>query len=194
MKRYLFPYFGLMIIAGGLLSTAAADGNRPFFENDRLKLLAIPRTPNQMAGFYEARGFPQKMIDVLTDYCFMTVIVHNKTKNEIWLNMDNWKFISRSGEVKRIHRQQWHSRWKEMKIPMAFQSTFRWTLLPETLELFPDEQEGGNVVLVQNDNTISLQADFAVGKDASEGNIAALINNLRCAKNSKNSFEGTTKP
>ena len=77
---------------------------------------------------------------------------------------------------------------------MAFQSTFRWTLLPETLELFPDEQEGGNVVLVQNDNTFSLQADFAVGKNASEGNIAAFIDNLRCAKNSKNSFEGTTKP
>jgi hypothetical protein len=136
-----------------------------------------------MAGFYEAREFPKKMVNTIARFCFMTVVIHNKTKNVFWLDLDNWKFVSDLGEVQRIHRKQWSARWKEMGIPMASQSTFRWTLLPENLEFFPDEREGGNIIFVSTKNVFSLQASFAVGKNKDNNRIVAQINNVQCAEN-----------
>lgn len=159
----------------------AAD-KKLVFENEQIKLQIFPRTPNQMAGFYEAREFPKRMVGVLTGFCIMTVVIHNKTQNIFWMDLENWKFISDSGDEKRVHRKQWPPRWKKMNIPMASQSTFRWTLLPEALEFFPDEHEGGNVILVSMKKAFSLQASFAAGKNKDKGSIMARINNIRCAK------------
>jgi hypothetical protein len=52
-----------------------------------------------------------------------------------------------------------------MNIPLARQSTFRLTLLPETLDFQPDEQEGGNIILPPTRAPILLQADFVTGSD-----------------------------
>ncbi len=161
---------------------AVAADKKLVFENEQIKLQLFPRTPNQMAGFYEARGFPKKMVDVLAGFCFMTVVIHNKTNNVFWMDLDNWKFASDSGGPQRVHRKQWSPRWKIMSIPMAPQSTFRWTLLPESLEFFPEEHEGGNVIFVSTKNSFSLQASFTVGKNKDKGSIVARINNIRCAK------------
>lgn len=182
-----------MLVAASSLLQAAES--RPVFESDQIMVRIFPRTPNQMAGFYEARGFPREMVDVLSGFCFMTVVVHNKTKDVFWLNLDDWKFVSISNadEVQRVHRNQWPPRWKKMNMPMASQSTFRWTLLPESLEFFPDEHEGGNVVLVSTMEVFSLQASFATGKSKSKGRIVMRINNLRCAKDEVEIVEKDSK-
>lgn len=182
MKNFILYLVVIVVLLAGANSVAVAADKQLVFEDEKIKLRLFPRTPNQMAGFYEAREFPKKMVEVLAEFCFMTVVIHNKTKDVFWLDLDNWKFVSDSGEVKRVHRKQWPSRWERMKIPMASQSTFRWTLLPEALEFFPDEHEGGNAVLVSTNSAFSLQASFAVGKNKDKGRILARINNIRCAK------------
>jgi hypothetical protein len=182
IKNFIRYFLGLVIFFGGAGSMALAADKKLVFENEQIKLQLFPRTPNQMAGFYEARGFPKKMVDVLTGFCFMTAVIHNKTNDVFWMDLDNWKFSSDSGELQRAHRNQWPPRWRKMNIPMASQSTFRWTLLPEKLEFFPDEHEGGNVILVAVQNAFTLQASFAVGKNKDKSNIMARINNIQCAK------------
>jgi len=182
IKNFTYCFLVIAICFGGAGSIALAADKKLAFENEQIKLQLFPRTPNQMAGFYEAREFPKEMVDVLTDFCIMTAVIHNKTKDVFWLDLESWKFTSGSGELQRVHRNQWPSRWKKMNIPMASQSTFRWTLLPESLEFFPDEHEGGNVVLVSTKRVFSLQASFAVGKNKDKGGIVARIDNIRCAK------------
>jgi len=54
------------------VSVQAADKVAiPSYEDDLIRLRLIPRTPEQMAGFYEARGFPVAMIEELTQHCFL---------------------------------------------------------------------------------------------------------------------------
>ncbi|MCK4588100.1 MAG: hypothetical protein KAU29_12185 [Gammaproteobacteria bacterium] len=194
MKKFIRYFLGIIISFGATCSAGLCAEKELVYENEQIKVRLFPRTPNQMAGFYEAREFPSKMVNVLTDFCVMTVVVHNKTKDVFWMDLENWKFISDAGEVKRIHRNQWPPRWKRMKIQMASQSTFRWTLLPETLEFFPDEGEGGNVIFVKINGAFSLQASFAVGKNKDKGRIMAHINNLQCAQDDLESTEEAGKP
>ena len=182
IKNFIRYFLGLVIFFGGAGPITLAADNKLVFENEQIKLRLFPRTPNQMAGFYEAREFPKEMIDVLTGFCIMTAVIHNKTNDVFWLDVDNWKFVADSGELQRIYRKQWPPRWQKMNIPMASQSTFRWTLLPEMLEFFPDEHEGGNVILVSTENVFSLQASFTVGKNKDKGRIMARIENIQCAK------------
>ena len=119
MKNFICYFLGIIILFIGAGSIVLAADKDLVFENEKIKLQLFPRTPNQMAGFYEAREFPKEMVDVLTGFCFMTVVIHNKTKNVFWMDVDDWKFVSYTGEVQRIHRKQWQSRWEKMNIAMA---------------------------------------------------------------------------
>jgi hypothetical protein len=183
MKNIVCYFIGMVVLVVGSGSAALAADKQLVFEDENIKLQLFPRSPNQMAGFYEARGFPKEMVKVLSGFCFMTVVIHNKTKDVFWLDLDNWKFTPDSGEIQRVHRKQWPPRWKKMSIPMASQSTFRWTLLPEAIEFFPDEHEGGNMVFVSTKNSFLLQASFDAGKNKEKGRIVARINNVQCAEN-----------
>ena len=190
-KNSAVKYLAAIIIIFGLTGPVVLAADKKFvFENEQIKLRLFPRSPNQMAGFYEARGFPKEMVKVLSKFCFMTVVIHNKTKDVFWLDLDNWKFSSDSGEIQRVHRKKWPSRWKEMNIPMASQSTFRWTLLPEALEFFPDEHEGGNMVFVSTKKPFSLQARFETDKNKNKGHIVARIKHVQCAENATEKRSG----
>ena len=103
----------------------------------------------------------------------------------MWLDLDDWEFKSGTKTVVRVSRTQWPSRWKQMGVPLAAQSTFRWTLLPELLDFRPDEHEGGNIVLVRTKEEFSLQAPFLLGADKKSGRIIAHIDNLKCAEDAK---------
>ncbi|HHH45214.1 MAG TPA: hypothetical protein ENK49_13845 [Gammaproteobacteria bacterium] len=141
-----------------------------------------PRTPEQMSAFYAARGFPQPMVELLAKQCFITVRVHNRGTDTIWLDLSRWHFSARGKEVRRYHRNHWLPLWKDMGIPLAKQSTFRWTLLPEALDYQPDEAEGGNIILPWVKGPISLSASFASGPDQRGPLIRLRYDNLHCAE------------
>lgn len=153
----------------------------PSYEDDLIRLRLIPRTPEQMAGFYEARGFPVAMIEELTQHCFFTVVIKNKSKNIVWLDMSQWQFVAGEQEVRRIPRSDWPPKWTAMHIPLPAQSTFRWTLLPEKLDFQAAESEGGNIILERTERDFSLNARFVLGQTGSDGVRVARIDKLECA-------------
>jgi hypothetical protein len=179
--KIFIAFVGFLLIP--VIVCSAEKPEPPTFENSQIRLRVIPRTPDQMSGFYAARGFPKAMVDLLANYCFFTVGLRNKSPDVVWLELANWQFMAGDTENVRQHRKQWPPLWKKMHIPMASQSTFRWTLLPEVLDFQPDEAEGGNVVLSRTDNPFTLKARFAVGKNKTGKPIQAQIDNLRCAVN-----------
>lgn len=132
-----------------------------------------------MAAFFEARGFPASMIEALSAYCFFTASIKNKRNDVLQLNLANWEFVSQDGKLQRIPRSQWPPLWKKMNIPLASQSTFRWMLLPETLNFYAHEKEGGNVILRKTTAVFSLRARFGVGKNTEP--VVVTVNNLHCA-------------
>ena len=64
-------------------------------------------------------------------------------------------------------------------------STFRWTLLPETLDYLPDEEEGGNVILPRVSGPITLNATFATA-DKQLGPVFSIkFDKLYCAQDNE---------
>jgi len=152
------------------------------YDSLELAVGLIPRTPQQIAAFYEARGFNTSMVEKLKQQCFITVWIHNKSSQVIWLDLVQWRFSNSDGVIERRDRHHWQAVWNEMQIPLAHQSIFRWTLLPEILDFQPDEREGGNIILPRDDKPIQIQASFPTRADKSGTPIKVNFNNIQCAK------------
>lgn len=180
--------FILCIFSGLLVArevAAPGPGDAILYKAQGLVIRATPRTPDQMAAFYEARGFPETMRSLVKEQCFITFRIHNTSRKIVWLDLAHWKFAGPQGEVKRLDRNWWKSRWKEIEAPMPSQSTFRWTLIPEQLDYHFDEAEGGNITLVRTREPFALDAEFPTGADREGRKIRVKIDNLRCADDKK---------
>lgn len=161
--KQLKMLFGLLAIS--LVSTAlAADApaTRIKFENKNFRISMSSRTPQQMAAFYEARGFPKPMINEIRKQCFITTYIKNKSQYVLWTDIKSWKFYHDGKEIIRLDRDYWKAFWQEMNAPMPSQSTFRWTLIPESLDYRPNEGEGGNIVLPRVAGPIQVKAHFVL--------------------------------
>ena len=147
-----------------------------------MEIEMTPRTPNQMGSFYEARGFPKPMLDILKRQCFITIGIRNTSDERIWLDLSRWSFSADGKPLERVHRDTWKQRWRDMEIPMSKQSTFRWTLIPETLDYLPGEREGGNVTLPFTPGYIRVEASFQTGDDKAGKIIEISSDKLFCAE------------
>jgi hypothetical protein len=158
----------------------AKKSNRIEFENAVLKMIVMPRTREQMKAFYEGRGFAPQAIDAIAKACFLTVIVKNKTKDVLWLELNNWRTNGGSSQVKRLNRQYWRQQWEALQVPMANRSTFSWTLLPEQRDLRADEGVGGNITVVFSNKPFELEARFFQGKDKQGGPVSVHMDGIQC--------------
>jgi len=152
----------------------------PFVENDQLLVILITRTPEQMAAFYEARGFPANAIERIKKTCFVTVHIRNKSRSTLWLEQKNWLISSNSKPLTRLDRDYWDAQWNEIDLPPAKRSTFGWTQLPMVRDLQPDEPVGGNIVFPGSTESFELVARFYVGHDKRGGMLVTRFENIQC--------------
>ena len=165
------------------VETIAAKGNR--FENKFLRIRMAPRTPNQIAAFYEARGFPGFAINELRNVCFITVGVGNKSNNKLYHDLSQWEFTDSMGPVKRYLRTHWRQRWTELGLEKRFQSTFRWTLMPEKLDFYPQEGEGGNIIFPRTGRPVTIKAVVRIGTLDRQTIYNVIFNDVKCAEDAK---------
>jgi len=150
-------------------------------ENQQIKVRIATNAPQAIGAFYEGRGFQKNMIDLLKQQCFVSVFIKNKSNDFIWLDLSQWQFSNADGKISRLDRHYWKAKWQEMDIPLAHQSTFRWTLLPEELDFHPNEKEGGNLLLPRLGKPFNFSARFYTGKDKKGTPIILKFNELTCA-------------
>ena len=174
----MYHVFTILAAAAGVATTLP-----PGVSTEQIEIQFNPRSPNQLMSFYEARGFPSEMIDILSQQCFITIRIHNKSKEKIWHDLANWQFSHNGKPLKREHRNYWLDRWHALNMPQASISTFRWTLIPETLDYLPDEEEGGNIILPRVKGPISVKASFTTGDDKQGPELSIEYNELYCAEN-----------
>ena len=160
--------------------TFAADTR---ITRDGLDFYLSARTPEQTNAFYSARGLPLSAVQEIAKSCFLTVGLRNRRTDPLWLDLANWRFIDASGrEIKRISLPAWTARWQAMQIPLAAQATFGWTQLPETRDMQPDEDVGGNVPLVPPPGKFTLIARFATGVAGRGKPIEISVPGLTCPR------------
>lgn len=163
MHKLIYPSLILFLFSGTCVA-AESTASRPELNNKDFTLRLAPRTPNQMAAFYEARGFPPFAVDVIKKTCFITVGLRNNSDTIVWFDLSNWHFTTAKGELKRILRTDWQAHWNTLGLAQRFQSTFRWTLAPEQLDYRPHEREGGNLTLPRTAEPITITGEIYVGK------------------------------
>ena len=146
------------------------------------RLSITARTPEQIGAFYEARGFPKQAVNLLKQQCYLTVYFRNTSSKVIWLELDNWQFSTTRMKLQRKDRQYWKQVWTEMGLAMRFQSTFRWTLMPEQLDFRPHEREGGNLILPYTPDAISLQATISILNNNTQQRKMIKMDNIRCKR------------
>jgi hypothetical protein len=172
------------VLLGVLACSSAAAIDKPFsgpfVENDQLLMVLKPRTAEQMAAFYEARGFPDTAIERIKKTCFVTVHIRNKSRSTLWLEQKNWLISSHNRPLTRLGRDYWDAQWNAIELPPANRSTFGWTQLPMVRDLQPDEPVGGNIVFPGSTETFDLVARFYVGQDKRGGMLVTRFENIQC--------------
>lgn len=169
----------LTLLLNLLLSPALQAKDKARYDDKALRVGLTVRTPQQMAAFYEARGFSKAMIDEIRQQCFITVYVKNKSSDILWLDLSQWQFSQQGQTVTRLDRAHWKQHWSAMNIPLSHQSIFRWTLLPERLDFHPDEREGGNIILPRLNN-LTIKALFATGADGTGPTQQVIFHDIDC--------------
>ena len=186
MQRSLFnTKIATLVLSVALLSQpAAADGKNPLkFEDEQVSMRLVLRTPEQLSAFYQGRGFSQAAIDRILETCFITPIIHNKTLDALWLELDQWQFDAARQAIARIRRDYWPEKWREAGLPQAQQSTFGWTLMPEVRDLRLDESVGGSVVIPMQSQPFTMTANFHTGLDK-KGKIKTIVfEGVQCVSN-----------
>jgi len=174
--------FVATVIVGALLTqagnaVAAANGKTV----DGVYLKATVRTPVQIAAFYEARGFPGNALAVLENYCFVTVVVRNRSNRVVWLEPARWSIQAGEGrEISLRTLEEWSREWKSIGLPAAQQSAFQWTQLPQARDLQPNEPVGGNIAFPRFSGDFSLKMEFATGPGRDGSPIQAVFTGMDC--------------
>ena len=159
-----------LALLAGLLPLVPAQGMDkpfpgPYIENDDLLVVLIPHTPESMAAFYEARGFPRPAIDLISATCFVTVHIENRGREVIWIDVAKWQFTAAGKPLERLDRAWWASRWDSIDLRQASRSTFGWTQLPQVRNLQPDEPVGGNLVFPGDTKIFDMTLNLPIGKN-----------------------------
>jgi len=165
-----------------VLASSAGAAERRTVQTGDFRLSLTPRTPEQIGAFYEARGFPKQAVHTLKQQCYLTVYFHNTSTAVIWLDLSNWHFLTDKGEVQRLDRAYWHKHWQSVGLAQRYQSTFRWSLLPEELDYRPDEREGGNLILPYTAAAMRLEARLRIVDERGERTELLRVENLKCSR------------
>jgi hypothetical protein len=152
------------------------------YTSPQLVVRVAPVSPDQIASFYIGRGFPASMIKRLRETCYYTIGVHNKSKTVIWHDLSKWRFYTKQAPLIRYDRTYWKKYWQKTKAPLPSQATFRWTLMPESLDFQPYEREGGNIILHRQPRPFTIEAVFRFGRDKQGKKLTLRFINLRCAE------------
>jgi hypothetical protein len=179
----MLPHW-LALLAGSLAATAGLALEKPypgpFVENKDFLFVLMPRTPEQMAAFYEARGFPPAAIERIKSTCFVTVHIENRSRRVMWMEPHTWKFSSNGQPLQRLDSDYWETQWNEVNLPQANRSTFGWTQLPTVRDLQPDEPVGGNIVFPGTTGSFDLHAYFPTGQDRRGKPVEVRFENVSC--------------
>jgi len=171
----------LLASAGAGFCTAAENTPREY-EDDEVAIRLVLRTPAQLTAFYLGRQFNQAAIDRILETCFVTPIIHNKTFDVLWLELDHWRFSVDGQTIPRIKRDYWPDKWQEAGLPQAQQSTFGWTLMPEVRDLRLDEGVGGSIVIPKQKHPFTMTANFHTGADKT-GKIKTIVfEDIQCTR------------
>ena len=188
-NRSLCKLFSLIILMFIHINVIAAEDEKLFYEDKDVRLRFVQFTPQQIGSFYEGREFNKAAVERLMAACFVTVIIENKSKGILWLDLDDWAFSQDGRKFERLTRSYWQAQWQEVGLKQAHRSTFGWTLMPAVRNLYPDESVGGRIPIPMQSRPFVLTLNFPTG-DNRQGKVKSVtMDNMLCTQEQSKSTE-----
>ncbi len=87
--------------------------------------------PDQVRGFYGARGFDADAVDAIARHCvFQTVMRNASAAGEVAPQLADWRFITAQGEHPLQLNRDWQAEWDGRGIVPAARLAFEWAQFP----------------------------------------------------------------
>jgi hypothetical protein len=88
--------------------------------------------PDQVRGFYLARGFDAEAVELIAaGACvFQTVFRNESASGAIEFNLTDWRIVTAKGERPLKLEADWQKEWGERGVPLAARTAFRYALYP----------------------------------------------------------------
>ena len=88
--------------------------------------------PDQVRGFYSARGFDAESVELLaTGACvFQTIFRNESAKRGIEFNLADWRVLTAKGEQPLRLERDWQQEWAKRRVSASARTAFRFALYP----------------------------------------------------------------
>jgi hypothetical protein len=88
--------------------------------------------PDQVRGFYSARGFDAESVELFaTGACvFQTVFRNESAKRAIEFNLADWRVLTTKGEQLLRLERDWQQEWEKRRVSASARTAFRFALYP----------------------------------------------------------------
>ncbi len=109
--------------------------------NQNLELKLIQRLPDQTQGFFEARGFPEKITLNIANSCVFQTIIRNNSKDKnqrIHISLKKWLIKTGKKTQALKLKESWEKEWKNSDISPASKLAFRWATFPTEQNFEPN--------------------------------------------------------
>lgn len=186
-RTLFFLITGLYVLFSQPVVAAEKKTDPLLYEDSQIKFQVLLQTPKQISAFYEGRGFSRPAIDRLASACFIALLVHNKSRDVLWLDLTQWQFEGPGAtKIDRLSRDYWVNHWDATGLDQASRSTYGWTLMPEQRDLREDEGVGGRVSLPMQKQAFTLIANFNTGATKSGAVKTVRIDSIICKPDTEN--------
>ncbi len=157
-----------------------AKGARTWrWAGDGVSLRLTQILPDQVRGFYQARGFRAAEAEVIARACvFQTVMKNESSAVPVDIDLARWR-IAVDGEEKPLKlEQQWQQQWERLDVPQPARLAFRWALFP-TVQSFAqgDWNMGMTLFTLPQAAVFDLHVNWRAG----DKNQTATVRAIACA-------------
>jgi len=136
-------------------------------------------TPDQIRGFYLARGFSPEATERFARECVFMSVVRNTGDVTLLHRLANWRYVT-AGQPPRPLRGKpaWDYQWRRMGVPESARIAFEWAQLPTAQTYAPgDWNQGMTSYSVPRGETFDLHFVWQAGGRTFSGK----LEQVRCA-------------
>ena len=148
-------------------------------QNHGVEIMLMQIAPDQARGFFLARGFTRKDVDIYASSCVFATVVTNRSSGPISYYLANWRYEKGDGVARKLKlKDDWLREWKQRGVSSSARIAFEWSQHPVGQTLEPgDWNQGMTTYQVPHGSRFDLTVKWKVGKS----NYVDTIKDIRCA-------------
>ncbi len=145
-RTWLMP----VLLAPVLVQAATETGNDPetglrFWQwsEGGVSVRLVQRLPDQIRGFFLARGFHATEADHIARACVFQTIFRDDDNHPVDFDLHDWRVLHQGAPSGLRVREDWDRRWPADMVPRAARIALRWSLLPTRQHFEPGDYNWG---------------------------------------------------